>query len=98
MNRRLNPIDIARFVWHLPNFVKLYWRLFTDRRVSLLAKAVLLAAIAYVILPWDFVPEYIPFLGEIDDIVVIVLGLRGFITLCPRGIVREHVAAIDAGK
>ena len=95
--RRLSPIDIARFIWHLPNFVKLYVRLFRDRRVSLLAKGLLIAALAYVVLPWDFVPEYVPFLGEIDDIVVIILALRGFIALCPREVVREHIAAIDSG-
>ena len=97
INRRLNPLDIARFIWHLPNFVKLYVRLFRDRRVSLLAKGVVIAAFAYIILPWDFVPEYVPFLGQMDDIVVIILALRGFIALCPREVVREHVAAIDAG-
>jgi uncharacterized membrane protein YkvA (DUF1232 family) len=97
INRRLNPLDIARFIWHLPNFVKLYVRLFRDRRVSLLAKGLLIAALAYIVLPWDFVPEFVPFLGRIDDVVVIIFALRGFIALCPREVVREHVAAIDAG-
>ena len=98
INRRLSPIDIARFIWHLPNFVRLYVRLFLDRRVPLLAKALPVAAIVYVISPWDFIPDYIPFLGEVDDIVILILALRGFIALCPREVVREHVAAIDARR
>jgi len=35
---------VLRLLWHLPNFAKLYWRLFTDRRVPLRAKAVLVTA------------------------------------------------------
>jgi len=98
MLRRFNPTDIARFVWHLPNFVKLYVRLFRDRRVSLLARGLLASACLYVLVPYDFLPEWVPFLGQIDDIAVIILGLRGFIALCPREVVNEHVAAIDAGR
>ena len=95
--RRLSPVDIARFIWHLPNFVRLFVRLFWDRRVSLLAKAVPIAIVLYIISPYDFLPDYVPFLGQMDDIVIIILALRGFIALCPREVVREHVAAIDAG-
>ncbi len=88
-----------RFLVHLPNFVKLYWRLFHDRRVSLFPKVLLVLAIIYVISPWDFLPDWnFPIIGELDDVVVLVLALRAFIPLCPRAVVDEHVRLIDEGK
>jgi uncharacterized membrane protein YkvA (DUF1232 family) len=37
-------------------------------------------------------------LGQIDDFVVILLGLRLFIRLCPPEVVQEHVKAVAAGR
>lgn len=93
-----SPLTILRFIWHLPNFVRLFMRLYGDARVSLFAKLVPVAAVAYVLSPLDFLPDYFPFFGQIDDVVLIVLSLRLFIALCPKAVVREHVAAIDAGR
>jgi uncharacterized membrane protein YkvA (DUF1232 family) len=41
-------------VLHLPNFIRLYWRLLRAR-VSIWPKVVLVAALAYVVLPFDLV-------------------------------------------
>lgn len=79
---------------HLPDFARLYWRLFRDRRVSILAKAFLIATLAYVVWPVDLLPETIPFLGEADDLAVVVSGLWLFIRLCPPEVVRERVLEI----
>lgn len=86
------PVSVLR---HLPSFVKLYWRLLHDRRVPLVPKALLIAAILYVLLPFDF--DYLPVLGQLDDLVVLILAGRWFIHLCPRPLVEEHVARIDRG-
>jgi uncharacterized membrane protein YkvA (DUF1232 family) len=94
-----DPTKGLRFLLHLPNFVKLYWRLFYDSRVSLLPKVLLVAAIIYAISPLDFLPDWnLPIIGELDDIVVLLLALRAFIPLCPRAVVEEHVRLIDEGK
>jgi uncharacterized membrane protein YkvA (DUF1232 family) len=96
---RLGPLQIFRFVWHLPSFVRLYWRLFNDSRVSVIPKALLLAAIAYVLSPVDILPDWFPpILGEVDDIVVIALALKLFISLSPRHVVQEHVQRISDGR
>lgn len=96
---RPSPFQVFRFIWHLPNFVRLYWRLLGDRRVSLIAKAILMAGIAYLIMPFDILPDWVPpVLGEIDDIAVIAIALKLFITLCPKHVVREHVQRISDGR
>lgn len=81
----------------LPNFVRLYWRLFRDRRVSLFPKALLLLTAAYIISPIDVLPDALPVLGQIDDLVLFVAACKAFMYLCPRAVVKEHVAQIDRG-
>jgi uncharacterized membrane protein YkvA (DUF1232 family) len=87
-----------RFLRHFPSFVKLYWRLLGDRRVSLLPKAVLIGAVGYVLMPFDIIPDFIPLIGEIDDLVILIAACRLFMYLCPRDVVHEHVQRIDAGE
>lgn len=71
--------------------VRLLWRLTLDRQVSLAPKMLLPAAIAYIVLPVDIVPDFLPFLGRIDDLLVLVLGALLFIALAPREIVTQHL-------
>ena len=85
-----------RFLRHLPNFVRLYWRLFRDARVSIWPKALLVVAFLYVLSPIDIIPDVIPFFGEVDDIVVVIVICRLFMYMCPREVVQEHVRRIDA--
>jgi uncharacterized membrane protein YkvA (DUF1232 family) len=87
-----------RLLMHLPNLVKLYWRLFKDRRVNLVPKLVLVAGLIYLLVPIDALVD-LPFVipGYLDDMAVMYLALRAFIKLCPPNVVREHVMLIDQG-
>src|SRR5574340_255849 len=85
-----------RFLCHLPRFVRLYWRLLWDRRVSIWPKALLVLAVLYVLSPIDLIPDYIPVIGEVDDLVVLLAVLRLFMYLCRRDVVQEHVQRIGA--
>lgn len=95
----LRLVQLAR---HIPNFLRLFWRLLWDRRVSLGAKALLLGIPIYLFLPWDLIPDFISKiifgLGWVDDAVASYLILRAFIAFCPRMVVAEHVARIEAGN
>jgi uncharacterized membrane protein YkvA (DUF1232 family) len=95
---RRGPVGVPglRFLLNLPNFVRLYWRLVCDRRVSVWPKALLLLSVIYVVSPLDFIPDPIPLVGEVDDLVIVILVCRLFIYLCPRAVVAEHVRQIDA--
>jgi uncharacterized membrane protein YkvA (DUF1232 family) len=80
---------------HLPSLIRLYWRLVRDARVSVWPKALLVAALGYVVLPFDIIPDAIPVLGEVDDLVIVVAAARWFLQWCPPAVVREHAQAID---
>ena len=82
-------------ITHLPDFIRLYWRLFRDPRVSVLAKALLVATVAYVVWPLDIIPDFLPVIGEMDDLGIVIAGLWLFIRLCPPEVVLERVREIS---
>lgn len=78
------------FLMFLPNLVLLLGRLIRDARVPLAEKALFAGAIAYVIIPLDFIPDIFPFIGQIDDIYLVSLTLLRLINRTDERIVREH--------
>jgi len=74
----------------------LAWRLFRDERVPLWSKVIPPAALAYVIFPLDIIPDVMIGLGQLDDLAVVLLGLKLFIELSPPDVVREHLRALGA--
>ncbi|HEY2919207.1 MAG TPA: DUF1232 domain-containing protein [Candidatus Binatia bacterium] len=87
-----------QLITHLPNFLKLFSRLIKDARVPLTSKLLLVGVLAYVVLPADLVPDFLIGVGQLDDLAVILGGLRLFLRLCPPQVVREHLRAISAGR
>ncbi len=88
-----------RLLWHLPSFIRLYWRLYRDARVPFAAKAGLTAAVVYLVSPIDLIPDYwLPIIGFADDAAVLWFATRWFIAACPADVVTEHVRRIDAER
>ena len=93
-----NPIDFIRIIFNLPKFIRLYYRLFKDRRVPVHLKLILILAFIYIISPIDFIPDLIfPIVGYADDFVVLIAALRYFLKNCPSEIVQEYVERIEMG-
>ncbi|NLG31916.1 MAG: DUF1232 domain-containing protein [Syntrophomonadaceae bacterium] len=67
---------ITQILCFIPNLFKMVYRLSQDMAVSVTDKALLLGTIAYVISPWDFLPDVIPGFGHLDDLTLIALVLR----------------------
>ena len=78
--------------------VRLAWRLLREPRVPLLAKAVIPVAALYFVSPIDLLPDIIPVLGEMDDLVVAYGALRMFLNMCPPTAEAFHRAALDARR
>ena len=74
----------------IPNFLKLLYRLFKDSRVPLAEKALLIGAIAYVISPLDLIPDFVPFVGQVDDLYLIALVVLRLLTRTSDDVLREH--------
>lgn len=74
----------------LPNLLALFRGLFRDPRVPRSSRVWLGLAIAWIVSPIDLVPEFIPFLGPLDDAVVAALVLRHVLRRAGRDVVVEH--------
>ena len=70
---------------------QLAWHLLTDGRVSLLTKLIVPGLmLGYLIFPADLLPDFIPVLGQLDDLAILALGIKLFIEFSPKDIVREY--------
>ena len=78
---------IARFV---PDCVVLFKRLLADPRLPRRRKAVLVLLLAYLLLPIDLVPDFVPVAGYLDDAVVAALALRFALRGTGPGLVEQH--------
>lgn len=74
----------------LPNLVKLFGKLLTDKRVPATEKILVVGAIAYVIMPLDFIPDIIPFAGQVDDLYLVALTLTRLISRTDERVLNEH--------
>src|SRR5213083_1342072 len=74
----------------IPNMLLLCARLMTDSRVPVTERALLGAAIVYAIIPFDLIPDMIPFVGQVDDAYLIALTLLRLLERTEPSVVREH--------
>ena len=84
------PLSLRLLVGHL----RLALRLFREPRVPALVKAVPVLAGLYLVSPIDLVPDFIPGLGQLDDLGIILAALELFVRLCPSGAQVFHREAI----
>src|SRR5215471_5076484 len=74
----------------LPNMIVLCARLMVDPRVPRTERALFGAVLVYAIVPFDFMPGMVPFIGEIGDAYLIALALVRLIDKTDERVVREH--------
>ncbi|MBN1593162.1 MAG: DUF1232 domain-containing protein [Candidatus Coatesbacteria bacterium] len=88
--------NVLSFLFHLPNFAKLYWKLFWDRRAPKIPKIVLILAIIYLLSPIDLLPDFaIPGVGYVDDLALLALAFKYFIKAMPKDLLSEKIESID---
>jgi uncharacterized membrane protein YkvA (DUF1232 family) len=83
----------ARFV---PDCAVLFSRLARDARVARRHKALLLALVAYLALPFDLIPDFIPIAGQLDDAIIVALALRAVVRQAGPQLIREHWPGPDS--
>jgi uncharacterized membrane protein YkvA (DUF1232 family) len=81
---------VIYYIKQLPQYMRLLGGLITDRRVAMVDKLLVAGALAYIIMPIDLIPDFIPFFGEIDDLFVLVLALQRMIENAGRTVLLDH--------
>jgi uncharacterized membrane protein YkvA (DUF1232 family) len=85
--RRTDARAIAGFV---PDCIVLFHRLLKDSRMPRRYRAVIVALLGYLALPFDVVPDFIPVAGQLDDAVVVALALRAILRGAGVEMIEEH--------
>ncbi|HTL94636.1 MAG TPA: YkvA family protein [Gemmatimonadaceae bacterium] len=88
--RRGAKRTILGAIRQIPAYLRLLWGLMTDERVSTMDKLLVGAAIGYVIMPFDLIPDFIPVIGQVDDIYVIMLALDRLISHAGADVLVDH--------
>ena len=97
LSARWRYLSMARVVVKLPTYARMVWGIMRDPRTPIGLKAILAAALAYVVLPVDLVPDVIPILGQADDLTVLLLVLDLFVQNAPPEVRAEHAARARNG-
>lgn len=85
--RKIGARQLARAI---PDLAALCWGLISDPRVPFGSKVLVGGALAWVLSPVDLVPEFIPVLGPLDDVIIVGLVLRHLIRRSGPAVVQTH--------
>ncbi len=83
-----------RTVFHaiqrIPRYIKLLLGLMRDDRVSRIDRFFVVGALAYVLAPVDFIPDIIPFFGQVDDIFLVMTSLQRLVERSDEEVLLDH--------
>jgi uncharacterized membrane protein YkvA (DUF1232 family) len=85
--RRTDARALATFI---PDCLVLFRGLVRDPRVPRSRKAMVVALIAYLAMPFDLVPDFIPVAGQLDDAIIVAVVLRTLVRSGGPELVREY--------
>lgn len=82
--------SVVHAIRQIPSYLRLLIGLIGDRRVSAVDRFIVIAAAAYIVSPLDFIPDVIPFLGQVDDIFILILSLQRLIERAGDAVLLDH--------
>ncbi len=86
-----NPTRSVGLLSEIVSNARLAWKLFRDPRVSKATKVLIPGiAVAYLLLPIDVIPDFIPVIGQLDDLAIIALAIKFFIDMSPSWLVQYY--------
>jgi uncharacterized membrane protein YkvA (DUF1232 family) len=95
VRRALGLLAFLPVASRVPMYARLIWALAVDDRVPTSRKALLAAAAGYLVIGRDLVPDEIPVLGGLDDLVIVALAVDLFLDGVPNELLSEKL--VDLG-
>lgn len=68
----------------------IYRLVLKDKRTPVLAKILLWLAIGYLLLPFDLIPDFIPVIGQLDDVIIVPAFIYFALKLIPKEIIEKY--------
>jgi len=69
--------------------IRVYQLVLQDSRTPRLAKWLLGFAVAYLLMPFDIIPDFIPVLGQLDDLIIVPLLILLALKLTPKEVIAD---------
>jgi len=82
--------DAKTWAKNIKRDVHAVWLAARDPRTPLLAKVLALIVAAYAVSPIDLIPDFIPIIGYLDDLIIVPLDIMLVVRLIPAEVMREH--------
>ena len=100
LRRAGRPEDrvLVERILHLPirRKLRLALALVREPRIPLLVRVIPPALVVYLAMPLDVIPDFIPVVGHLDDVLVLVIGIAVLLRFTPRAVLEEHLARLEA--
>jgi uncharacterized membrane protein YkvA (DUF1232 family) len=94
LGRLLRTANTAR----LGVYLLALWKLFRHPQTPLAVKLIAFAVIAYAVSPIDLIPDFIPVIGQLDDLVLVPLGIALAVKLTPQPLWEARLAEAEASR
>lgn len=94
IGRTITLLALLPIAARLPIHARILAGLLGDPRVPASRKALLAAAMGYAVLPVDLIPDRIPLLGRLDDLIVAALAVDAFLAGVPDLVLAEQLEAV----
>ncbi len=102
MWRRRGPEEraLVRRIVRLPvrDKLRLALALARDSRIPLVVRAIPPGLILYLATPIDLIPDFIPVIGHLDDMVILIVGVGLLLRFTPRDVLEDHVTRLESAE
>ena len=95
LGRALGLVAFLPLASRAPIYARLVFALLTDDRTPANRKILLAGAAGYLLVGRDLIPDEVPLLGGLDDLVVVVLAVDLFLDGIPKDLLYEKLADLD---
>ena len=69
-----------------------------ESRIPLALRAVPAALVLYLATPVDVIPDFIPVIGHIDDLLIVIIGVGLLLRFTPHHVLEEHIARLEGHR
>lgn len=88
LDKRLRALSVRRKL-------RLAWALAKDRRIRRTVRLIPFLLLLYLAMPLDIIPDFIPVIGQADDLLVLAIGAGLMVRFTPPHVLEEHLSRLE---